>query len=124
MLYNVWSIPTPLGVRQFEWHSVKLNGAPLDKEAAEELRHLSSVDARTPDQDAYVHYVIEPTALTDEDVRVIQATAIDRYISPARVDELVALVRAGYALSAIIAAVRETVYAMNKQIMIPPTSRE
>lgn len=124
MQYDVWSIPTPKAVRAFGWVARKLNDTPLDKENADELRYLSSVDARTPDQDAYVRYVLRPVALTIEQIRELEATPIDAYISPERLAELEQLIKSGYALSALIAAIRETVYAVNTQIVIPATSRE
>lgn len=124
MKYNVWSIPTPKGHRTFGWPPRKLNDTPLDKESADELRHLSSVDARTPDQDEYVRYVVQPVALTVVDLQAIETIPTDAFVSRERMAELESLARSGYPASAVALAIREAVYAVQQQIMIPPTTRE
>lgn len=124
MQYDVWSIPTPKGRKSFNWAPRKLNESPLNKDSADELRYLSSIDARTPDQDDYIRYVIRPVALTDEDVRLLEAVPVEAYISRERFEELESVARAGYPTAALMAAIREAIYALNKQIVIPPTSRK
>lgn len=124
MKYDVWSIPTTKGRKEFGWAPRKLNTVPLDKENADEMRYLSSVDAAPPDQAEYIRYVIRPVSLTDDDVRAIETIPVEAYISAERMAEFHSLIRSGYPASAVLSAIRETVYAMQKQMVIPPTSRE
>ena len=124
MKYDVWSIPTPKGRKAFDWVPHRLNKTPLDKESADELRYLSSTDAATADQADYVRYVIQPHALSDDQLRAIEAVPVEAYISRERIAEFESLIRAGYPTSAILCAIREAIYAVQQQIQIPPTSRD
>jgi hypothetical protein len=124
MKYDVWFIPTRAAAKTFGWVRRKVTSVPLDKDSAEEVRHLKSVDAPIPDQEKYSCYKLQPVALTDDDARAMYEQPVEAYISSERFEELESLIRSGYPTSALLLAIRETAYAIQERIIIPPTSRD